>query len=155
MFLQSLGRYLDYKIELGQLDAAYAYGRASLLHYARWMAGHERPYLERPEILEYPNETWAAQDMRKSEVFRYAARHATGGEHDRFRERAAFFFHDCVKRLSAFPTRTLARPVVLMLSFGYAHAHAVKHPEDGRRGRCGRVHRGGRRAGGVVGVVRG
>ena len=52
----------------------YAYARASLLHYARWMAEHEYPYLDKPEILEYPTETWAAQDMRKSEIFKYAAR---------------------------------------------------------------------------------
>ena len=33
----------------------YAYARASLLHYARWMADHEVPYLSRPERLEYPD----------------------------------------------------------------------------------------------------
>ena len=88
MFLQALGRYLDYKAELGQLDFMYAYARASLLHYARWMAEHEYPYLDKPEILEYPTETWAAQDMRKSEIFKYAARHATGAERERFLERA-------------------------------------------------------------------
>ena len=78
MFLQSLGRYLDYKFELGELDRMYAYGRAALLHYARWMAAHEVPTLSRPEILEYPNETWAAQDVRKCEAFQYAAKHSTG-----------------------------------------------------------------------------
>ncbi len=47
MFLQSLGKYLDYKVELKQLDSTYAYARASLLHYARWMAEHEVPTLSR------------------------------------------------------------------------------------------------------------
>ncbi|MDB5311379.1 MAG: hypothetical protein JWO38_5581 [Gemmataceae bacterium] len=130
MFLHSLGRYLDYKAERGELDETYAYARASLLHYARWMADHERPYLERPEILEYPNETWAAQDMRKSEVFRHAARHASGAEKTRFRERTEFFFRDSVARLRGFETRTLSRPVVLLLSLGYGHAHLQKHPND-------------------------
>ena len=78
MFLQSLGCYLDYKAERGEIDSMYAYSRANLLHYARWMADHEYPYLEKPEILEYPTETWAAQDMRKSEIFKYATKHATG-----------------------------------------------------------------------------
>ena len=99
MFLQSLGRYLDYKAELGQLDRMYAYARASLLHYARWMAEHEYPYLDKPEILEYPTETWAAQDMRKSEVFKYAALHAEGEERARFLERADFFFRYAVTKL--------------------------------------------------------
>ncbi|AMV23244.1 hypothetical protein VT84_02465 [Gemmata sp. SH-PL17] len=130
MFLQALGKYLDHKIERGELDAMYAYARASLLHYARWMADHEVPTLSRPEILEYPNETWAAQDMRKSEVFKFAAKHATGAEKRRFLERAEFFFRDAVSRLTAFETRTLARPVVLMLSFGYMHAHFQRHPEE-------------------------
>jgi hypothetical protein len=130
MFLQALGKYLDHKAERSDLDAMYAYGRASLLHYARWMAEHEVPTLSRPEILEYPNETWAAQDMRKSEVFKFAAKHATGAERAKFLERAEFFFRDSVSRLSAFPTRTLARPVVLMLSYGYMHAHFQKHPDE-------------------------
>ena len=65
MFLQSLGRYLDYKAERGELDQMYAYARACLLHYANWMVDSEYPYLEKPEILEYPTETWAAQDMRR------------------------------------------------------------------------------------------
>jgi len=130
MFLQALGKYLDHKAERGELDRTYAYARASLLHYARWMADNEVPTLSRPEILEYPNETWAAQDMRKSEVFKFAAQHATGIERTRFLERAEFFFRDSVARLSAFPSRTLARPVVLMLSYGYMHAHFQKHPEE-------------------------
>ncbi|QJW97380.1 RIFT barrel domain-containing protein [Frigoriglobus tundricola] len=130
MFLQALGKYLDHKAERGELDRMYAYARASLLHYARWMADNEVPTLSRPEILEYPNETWAAQDMRKSEVFKFAAKHATGTEKARFLERAEFFFRDSVSRLTAFPSRTLARPVVLMLSYGYMHAHFQKRPDE-------------------------
>ncbi len=130
IFLQALGKYLDHKAERGQLDSAYAYARASLLHYARWMAAHEVPTLSRPEILEYPNETWAAQDVRKCEVFQFAARHAAGAEKATFLERAEFFFRDSVARLSAFETRTLARPVVLMLSFGHTRAYFQKRPDD-------------------------
>ncbi|HTM05392.1 MAG TPA: hypothetical protein VL173_17910, partial [Vicinamibacterales bacterium] len=86
MYLQSLAKYLDWKIELGELDGMYAYGRDVLLHFARWMAQHERPYLDHPEMLEFPTETWAAQDVRKSEVFDAAAPHATGEERERFLE---------------------------------------------------------------------
>ncbi len=127
MFLQSLGRYLDHKAELGQLDFMYAYARASLLHYARWMADHEYPYLDKPEILEYPTETWVAQDMRKSDIFKYAAKHATGAERDLFLERSEFFFRYVTTRLPTMPTRTLCRPVVLLLSNGLMHAYFQKH----------------------------
>jgi hypothetical protein len=130
MFLQSLGRYLDYKAELGELGYMYAYGRAALLHYARWMAEHEYPYLDKPEILEYPTETWAAQDMRKCHVFEYAAKHATGQERARFLERAEFFFRYTTDTLSGMKTRTLARPVILLLSHGFMHAYFRRHPDE-------------------------
>jgi hypothetical protein len=129
MFLQSLGKYLGYKAGLGELDFMYAYARASLLHYTRWMSQHEYPYLDKPEILQYPTETWAAQDMRKSEVFNYAALHSTGEERARFLERAEFFFGDSIKRLSGMKTRTLCRPVALMLNCGFMHAWFKQHPE--------------------------
>lgn len=122
MFLQALGKYLDHKAEMNELDVMYAYARASLLHFARWMARNENPYLDKPEILEFPTETWAAQDMRKSDVFRFAARHADGDQHSLFLERSAFFFNDSVARLKTMNTHTLARPVVLLLSHGFAHA---------------------------------
>src|SRR5262249_26581846 len=108
MFLQSLGKYLEYKLLLGERDRMYAYARASLLHYARWMAENEYPYLEKPERLEYPTETWAAQDMRKCEVFQYAALHAEGEERRRFSERADFFFRYVTTALPAMKTRTLS-----------------------------------------------
>ena len=122
VFLQSLGKYLDYKAELGAIDAMYGYARASLLHYAAWMVDHEYPYLDRPETLEYPTETWAAQDMRKSDVFAFAAKHSDGEARARFLERADFFFHSSVSSLTSKPTRTLTRPVVLMLTNGFMHA---------------------------------
>jgi hypothetical protein len=129
MFLQSLGKYLDVKIERGELDGMYRYGQHALLHYARWMAEHEYPYLEKPEILEYPTETWPAQDMRKSEVFNYASRHAAGAERATFVERARYFFHYATTTLASMPTRTLARPVVLLLSFGFTRAYFDSHPD--------------------------
>lgn len=133
MFLQALGRYLDHKEDLGQPDAMSAYARAALLHYARWMAEHEHPYLDRPEKLEFPTETWAAQDLRKSDALEYAARHADGEERTRFLERSDFFFKTAVSTLAAMPTRTLARPVVLLLTNGLLRTetqtnHAIGSP---------------------------
>lgn len=128
VFLQALGRYLAFKTERGEEDATWHYARASLLHYARWMAAYEYPYLDKPEILEYPTETWAAQDMRKSEVFDLAAKYAeTLEERTRFVERARDFFGHSVATLHRWPTRTWTRPVVLMLSYGYAHLWHEAH----------------------------
>ena len=130
MFLQSLGAYLDYKIELDQLDERYAYGRAALLHYATWAADHEYPYLEKPEILEFPTETWAAQDMRKSEMFRFAARHASPELRSRLLERARYFFDASVERLTREKTRGYARPLALMLSNGWRQAWFDRNPVE-------------------------
>ncbi|MEO8678642.1 MAG: hypothetical protein ABI665_06330 [Vicinamibacterales bacterium] len=127
VFMQALGKYLDYMVELERIDGGYAYARAALLHYARWMAVHEYPYLTKPEILEYPTETWAAQDIRKCEVFLFAAGHAADAERERFIERAHFFFDYSVTTLMPSKTRTLSRPLVLLLSNGfmYLSSHAA------------------------------
>lgn len=129
MFLQALGVYLDYKIDLGRLDAMYAYGRETLLHYARWMAAHERPILDTPEALQYPTETWAAQDLRKVEVFQYAAKHAAGDDKAKFLERAAWFHQYCAAKLNEFETKSLCRPVILVMRYGWSHTWWQRHPE--------------------------
>jgi hypothetical protein len=126
VFLQAIGRYLHYKADSEQQDAMYSYARSALLHYARWMVPHEYPYLDKPEDLEFPNETWAAQDMRKSEVFDFAMLHSAGEERERFRERGAFFFDYATHTLLSMKTHTLTRPIVLMLSNGWKHAHVVQ-----------------------------
>ena len=123
VFLQALGRYLDIKAERGEIDERYAYAQAALLHYARWMADHEYPYLDKPEILEHPTETWAAQDIRKCEVFQYAAKHAPAADRPRFVERAHFFFQYSVSTLTKMDTSSFTRPTVLMLTNGYSRAY--------------------------------
>jgi hypothetical protein len=133
MFLQGLGKYLDYKDELQQWDAMYGYARATLLHYARWMAENEYPFLEKPKILEYPTETWAAQDLRKSEVFKCAWLHASGKERERFAERAQYFFQYAIQTLAGMKTRTLCRPVALLLAFGWSQTWFESHPEATRK----------------------
>lgn len=120
VFLQALGRYL-WVHDPATAAARWDYARASLLHYARWMAEHEGCYLDTPEVLEFPTETWAAQDVRKSEVFDLAAYHAASAdERRRFLERARYFHDRSLATLAASPTRTRTRPLVLLLSYGYA-----------------------------------
>jgi exo-rhamnogalacturonan lyase-like protein len=129
MFLQALGKYLHYKVARRELDAMYAYGRASLLHYARWMVTNEHPYLEKPEKLEFPTETWAAQDIRKSDVFYFAALHASGNERERFVDRARFFHDYSTRTLLRSPTRALARPVAILLTSGFMHGFIARQPD--------------------------
>ncbi len=129
--LQMLGRWLDERLEAGDLGKRYAYARASLLAYARWMLEHEYPYLDRPEILEFPTETWAAQDLRKAEVLAHAARHARGEERVRFIDRAAWFQEGALERLASMPTHVFTRPVVLVLTQGFRRIGGTAPPPEG------------------------
>jgi hypothetical protein len=75
MFLISVAKYLECKVDAGQIDADYGYAQASLVHVGRWMLAHERPYFDRKEELEYPTEAWPAQELRKANALRLAAAH--------------------------------------------------------------------------------
>lgn len=131
MFLQSLGKYLAHKETLGQLDHRYAYARASLLHYARWMREREYVYLDKPELLEFPTETWAAQEIRKSDVFELAAYYASDAtERAAFLDRSQVFFRASVEGLEARPTRSLCRPVAVLMGTGWQQAWFQRFPDE-------------------------
>jgi hypothetical protein len=119
IFLQVIGIYLHVKAERGEVDHMFAYAQKSLLHYAQWMTSHERPYLDRREVLEFPTETWPAQDLRKAEVFLWAASHASAADRVRFLERARFFRDSSLETLAGMPTRRFTRPTVLVMANGF------------------------------------
>jgi hypothetical protein len=124
VFLSSLARFLICKQERNEYDRDYFHARDSLLTYARWMAVHEYAYLDKPQILEYPNETWAAQDLRKSLVLFRAAPYAQGELRDRMIERCRFFLDKSFAELSRHSSRFFTRPLALVLQNGWV-AEAV------------------------------
>jgi hypothetical protein len=130
VFLQVLGKYLDFKVDKGENDYMYGYAQAGLLHYAKWMLEHEVPYATMLDKVEIPTETWPAQDIRKSVVFHVAAKHALGPLRDAFRERGTFFFQACIRDLRSFPTWRLTRPIALLLANAYVHPYFQQHPEE-------------------------
>jgi hypothetical protein len=120
VFLQALGKYLEYRADRGLVDAKFEYARSVLITWAEWMAANERPYLETPEKLEFPNETWAAQDIRKAAVFEFAARYAPDeGRRATFLAQADRFADYAIETLLKEPTGTLTRPLVLLLAYGF------------------------------------
>jgi hypothetical protein len=130
VFLQMLGKYLDFKAERSEIDRMYGYARASLLHYARWMLEQEAPYRTMLDRVEIPTETWPAQDIRKSNVFRIAARCAEEPLRSALIERGKFFFERSIGDLLEFETCTLTRPIVLMMTNGYVQSYfAAREPE--------------------------
>jgi hypothetical protein len=120
MYLQALCRLIDVLAPQQNQRDDLLYAVASLMHYARWMLKHERPILDTPEKLQYPTETWAAQDIRKWHVLAYAAKWAASDE-ERYAlmDRAEFFFTYCMNTLESFSTKSLCRPVVLLLNYGW------------------------------------
>jgi hypothetical protein len=133
VFANQLGKYLDYLRVAGQDDGRFAYAQACLVHLGRWIAEHESPYLERPEDLEFPTETWAAQELRKSDALYRAATYEDPKRRARLLERAAFFHDVAFQHLARFESRTFTRPVVIVLTCGFMHAAVAVHGLADRR----------------------
>lgn len=113
--LQAVARYLEVKRERDEIDGMYAYARRTLLHYADWMERNEYHYLDRKDQLEFPTETWAAQDLRKARVLLAAALHAEPGRRERLARRGCAFFEESMERYRSFDTAGLTRPLALLL----------------------------------------
>lgn len=128
VFLSVLARYLDLKVEAGELDRMYAYARACLLAFAAWMLDNEVPYFDSPEKLEFPTETWAAQDLRKANVLRLAARHADGPLRSRLVRRGGELADRAWNDLLQFPSRDVARSAALVMAEGVRDSYWRTHP---------------------------
>ena len=78
------------------------------------MAKHEYMYLDKPDILEYPNDTWTAQDLRKASVF--AAAYYFSPQHEQiYLDKAEYFENEVASRLNSSVSKTYTRIMVLVL----------------------------------------
>jgi hypothetical protein len=116
--LTSLAKYLEMKAEADQIDFSYAYARASLLHYAEWMADNERPYFDQAEKLEFPTEAWAAQEFRKANVLRLAAKYADPALRERLWRRGMELSDRAWTDLMRFESRTATRAMAVLMVEG-------------------------------------
>ncbi len=127
MHLQAQCRLIDLLETMPGQEENHKYAVACLLHYARWMLKNERPTLDRPEHLQYPTETWAAQDIRKWHILAYAARWCPTREEGSAMMQKADWFYDYVMRtLDGFPTKSLCRPVVLLMVCGWQRESLIR-----------------------------
>lgn len=116
VLLESIGRYLDVKLERSETDARFVHARDVLIHYAEWMGKHDDLYLKNRDELEYPTETWPAQDLRKAKVLLQAAGHAQPISAVELRRRALELFDEALEQLQSFGDKQrLTRPMVLLL----------------------------------------
>src|SRR5439155_23375332 len=118
VFLSILARYLEVKAEAGELDRMYAYAQASLGRYAEWMLANESPYFDHPEKLEFPTETWPAQDIRKANVLRLAAGHTDDPMRSRLLRRAEALADRGWSDLLRLESRTVTLATALILIEG-------------------------------------
>jgi len=131
IFLQSVGKYLDIKTELQQLDYMYFYARESLLHYARWMLENEVPFLSRPELLDFPNfATRAATDTRKANVLILASKYSKGSLRTKFLSKAKYFFDKSIKDMLTFEARTWTRPLAILMQNMNIPLYFAKHTNE-------------------------
>lgn len=114
VFLQAVCRYLTIQQTVG-ITPDYSYARACLLHYAMWMADNEYPYLEKPDILEYPNQTWSAQDLRKVHVLEVAAIYADDDRAPKFKQKARQLKQYIVTALTQSEEREYTRILALTM----------------------------------------
>lgn len=114
VFLQAICRYLQIKEAEHSTDDAFYYARDALLHYADWMVANEYPHLEKPEILEFPNDTWAAQDLRKTHVFA-ASFYYSPDNKQTYLDKAKYFQEYVVSRLSTSTELSYTRVLALLM----------------------------------------
>ncbi|MEX2317841.1 MAG: hypothetical protein WD669_11860 [Pirellulales bacterium] len=118
VFLKSLSKYLDLKGEANQLDGMYDYAQMSLAHYAQWMLEYERPYFDQIEKLEFPTEAWPAQEFRKANVLRLAARHVDEPLRSQMLDSGDELADRAWSDLQRFPTRATARALAIVMTEG-------------------------------------
>ncbi|WP_166423999.1 hypothetical protein [Paraglaciecola sp. 20A4] len=114
VFLQSVVRYLDIKRAAEDFNQAFYYARDCLLNYADWMQVKEYMYLDKPDILEYPNDTWTAQDLRKAHVLS-AAYFYSNKSAEQYLNTALTIENQVASRLAQSKTKTYTRIMVLLM----------------------------------------
>ncbi len=127
IFLQSLIRYLDVKRSLKEYDSSFFYARDSLMHYSDWIVLKEQPYLDNPDVLEYANHTWAAQDIRRCAILLDAYRYADSERPD-YLARSQFFARYVVRELGSEPTSSYTRILAILMQNHGASALAIAGP---------------------------
>ncbi|TWU01280.1 hypothetical protein [Stieleria varia] len=111
--LQAAARY---EAVVGDTDPELCeYIRASLIRFGRWMQQNESLYLSEPKVLEFPTETWAAQDMRKGVTMMMISRYLPNSERRAMHDAGVEFFASALQQLREFPTRNGTRPSAIAL----------------------------------------
>jgi hypothetical protein len=92
------------------------------------MLRNEVPYFDHPEKLEYPTETWAAQELRKANVLRLAASHADESLKTRLWCRARELADRAWADLHRFESRSVTRALAILMAEGLRDSYFRARP---------------------------
>ena len=124
VFLQSLLKFHNVFQNVPDARLVRDYVLASLNAYGSWMVNNEAYYLDQPDTLEFPTETWAAQELRKGTVLLMIARFAMGASRNQMVQRGRDLLDRAWQDLLNYPTRDAARPLAIVLQQGYLEQFA-------------------------------
>jgi hypothetical protein len=115
VFLQAVCRFISIKESLCQLDEDHYFAVASLSHYAKWMMQNEYAYLDKPDILEFPNQTWSGQDLRKLCVLNFASNYLPDSQAQQALKKVTELEQQITERLSNSSESSTTRLLCLMM----------------------------------------
>jgi hypothetical protein len=118
VLLASIFRYLYIKRELNEKDEQYEFAKASLLHYTSWMLENERSFMVDKSQLEFANDTWIAQDIRKA-MLMFQASELDYEKSAQYHKTGRIWLEDITRTLQNSQEIHLSRIlVILMQSYG-------------------------------------
>jgi hypothetical protein len=131
ILLASIARYTALKEEWGERDASYWYARRSFLRYAEWMRLNERPFLADTAQLEFANDTWVAQDVRKAMLMFQVANLGISAAAAYYEKGSEWLEYVC-DRLQVSDEAEYARILIILLqNYGPHHLELAFEEEDG------------------------
>ncbi|MBK1849807.1 hypothetical protein FE845_00500 [Marinobacter sp. 1-4A] len=126
ILMTSIARYLHIKMEFGDTDAHLVYAHEAFMHYTNWMLENERPFLSDPEQLEFPNDTWVAQDIRKA-MLMFQAAELSSVNAKSFQNRGHQWLEEIVKTLAKSEQKHYSRIlIILMQNYGPHQTSSMK-----------------------------
>ena len=118
VLLAALFRYLYLKRQIDSYDEQYEYTKESVLRYTHWMLSNERPFMEDKSQLEFPNDTWVAQDVRKA-MLMFQASELDHENADQYRKLGQKWLEEHTETLKHSKERHFSRIlIILMQNYG-------------------------------------
>jgi len=125
ILLSAIARYLHEKHALNQIDNSYQYAAASFLTYTHWVQQNERPFLTDITQLEFPNQTWVAQDIRKAMLIFQAAELTRGTEAESLQKTGQEWLKEICDTLETSNEREYSRILVILMQNYGPHLAAI------------------------------